>query len=496
MKNSKADSQKNAVNTPTLSKRSLSAHAWLGLFVSAFMYIICLSGTLAVFHQELERWEQPQIPETSEVDIAVIEKAYDNFVETYPDETEHMYVVFPGTGIPRVVVENDHIAYFVNPDGSLGEVEQSHWTKMLVDLHLYLHLPKSFGMILVSAFGALLCALILSGFLAHPRIIKDAFRFRRGGTGLQENIDLHNRFSVWAAPFHLMIGVTGAYFGLATVLIGLVSQAFYAGDNQAVLDELFTPEPTLEQPLQKPQIGRAMEYIERHNPEGTPLFITIHEPNTPGQFIEAYVKQPGRLIYSENYRFDIQGNFLETAGYRDGDPAKQIIFSMYRLHFGEFAGIASKLLYFVLGMMLTVVSATGINIWLRKRKTTDVINLWWPTLVWGTPLILSVSALLNLFVHVRIDLFIWLGLVAALVVSTRQQNVQLWVARLKQTLAFSLLLFIAAYAVKAGSAAFTIAALQINIPLALYAAYLLARGHRQITLVGNEGRQVNQAEST
>ena len=239
-----------------------------------------------------------------------------------------------------------------------------------------------------------------------------------------------------------------------------------------------------------------MEYIERHNPEGTPLFITIHEPNTPGQFIEAYVKQPGRLIYSENYRFDIQGNFLETAGYRDGDPAKQIIFSMYRLHFGEFAGIASKLLYFVLGMMLTVVSATGINIWLRKRKTTDVINLWWPTLVWGTPLILSVSALLNLFVHVRIDLFIWLGLVAALVVSTRQQNVQLWVARLKQTLAFSLLLFIAAYAVKAGSAAFTIAALQINIPLALYAAYLLARGHRQITLVGNEGRQVNQAEST
>ena len=477
MKNS--DQSANPVNTPSISKRSLSAHAWLGLFVSAFMYIICLSGTLAVFHQELERWEQPQIPETTEVDIQAIDKAYDNFVAAYPEDTEHMYVVFPGSGIPRVVVENDHVAHFVNPDGSLGEVEQSNWTKMLVDLHLYLHLPKSFGMIVVSAFGALLCALILSGFLAHPRIIKDAFRFRRGGTGLQENIDLHNRFSVWAAPFHIMIGVTGAYFGLTTVLIGLASQAFYGGDNQAVMDELFTPEPVLEQPLQRPQIGRAMEYISQHNPEGSPLFLTVHEPDTPGQFIEFFVKQPGRLIYSENYRFDVQGNFIETAGYRDGETAKQVIYSMYRLHFGEFAGSASKLLYFVLGMMLTVVSATGINIWLNKRKTTDVINLWWPTFVWGTPLILSVSALLNLFIHVRLDLFIWLGLVVALAIAARQQNVQLWVVRLKQALAVSLLALIAAYTAKSGIAAFNIAALQLNIPLALFAIYLLLKGTRQ-----------------
>ncbi|WP_166425586.1 PepSY-associated TM helix domain-containing protein [Paraglaciecola sp. 20A4] len=467
------------MNTPSISKRSLSAHAWLGLFVSAFMYIICLSGTLAVFHQELERWEQPQVPETALVDIPAIEKAYDSFVETYPEETDHMYIVFPGSGIPRVVVENDHVAHFMNTDGTLGEVEQSNWTKMLVDLHLYLHLPKSFGMILVSAFGALLCALILSGFIAHPRIIKDAFRFRRGGTGLQENIDLHNRFSVWAAPFHLMIGVTGAYFGLATILIAIVSQAFYAGDNQAVIDEIFTPEPSLEQPLQRPQIGNAIEYIQQNAPEGELLFLTVHEPNTSGQFIEAYVKEPGRLIYSENYRFDVQGNFLDTSNYRDGDTAKQVVYSMYRLHFGEFAGIASKLLYFVLGMMLTVVSATGINIWLLKRKTTDVLNQWWPTLVWGIPVMLTLSALFNLFVDIRIDLSIWLGLVVALAIATRQQNIRLWVNRLKQTLAILLILFIVLYTVKFGLAGFSLPALQINIPLAFFAAYLLFKGPKQ-----------------
>lgn len=486
MKNSKP------MNNPSISKRSLSAHTWLGLFVSAFMYLICLSGTLAVFHQELERWEQPYVAEVSTFDISSIDKAYDTFVETYPEKTEHMHVVFPSSGIPRLVVENDHIAHFVNPDGSLGEVEKSHWTKMLVDLHLYLHLPKSFGMILVSAFGALLCALILSGFIAHPRIIKDAFRFRRGGTGLQENIDLHNRFSVWASPFHLMIGITGAYFGLASIFIVVVSQAFYDGNNQAVVDEFFAPEPSLEQPLQRPNITKAIEYVQQHDPDGAPIFLTVHEPNTPGQMIEIYVKQPGRLIYSENYRFDAQGNYLEAGGYRDGNAGKQVVYSIYRLHFGDFAGMPSKLLYFVLGMMLTVVSATGINIWLKKRKTTDVINQWWPTLVWATPTALVLGALLNLFIDVRLDLFIWLALVVALTLASKQKNIPLLVCQLKHGLAISLLIFVAIYTLLHGSAAFSLAALQINAPLFLYATYLWLTTNKKRSEINMQSVAFNQ----
>ncbi len=34
--------------TQSLSKRSLASHTWLGLVVSGFMYLICLSGTIAV----------------------------------------------------------------------------------------------------------------------------------------------------------------------------------------------------------------------------------------------------------------------------------------------------------------------------------------------------------------------------------------------------------------------------------------------------------------
>ena len=68
------------------------------------------------------------------------------------------------------------------PDGSLGEPVAHDWTHLLLNLHIYLHLPSTLGLIVVGALGAMLFGLIVSGFLAHPRIVKDAFRLRLGGS--------------------------------------------------------------------------------------------------------------------------------------------------------------------------------------------------------------------------------------------------------------------------------------------------------------------------
>lgn len=463
---------KKTQTNPGIAKRALSSHAWLGLLASALMYLICLSGTIAVFHHEFERWEQPEVTEVADVNIDAIETAYDSFIERYPEDTSHYHVVFPTSGIPRVVMENDHIAHFVEPDGSLSQQEQVHWTKMLVNLHLYLHLPETFGMIFVSAFGALLATLIFSGLLAHPRIIKDAFRWRRGGTGLQSNIDIHNRLSVWATPFHLMIAVTGAYFGIAGVLITIVAQAFYDGDQDSVIAKAFAPEPVLEQPLLRPNIGKAIADVKKRSPDGKLIFLTVHEPHTAGQFIEIYVQQPQRLIYSENYRYDVQGSFIERSGYSDGETGRQIIYSIYRLHFGDFAGLPSKILYFILGMMLTVISATGINIWLAKRKSKDALNLLWPATVWGFPVALCTSAIVDLFLYAYSAWALWFSFSILLLVSFKYREPSQMKLHYKKLLLVSICTLVLVYSIKFGTAAFSLAAMQLNIPLLIFAALL------------------------
>ena len=457
--------------TQSLSKRSLASHAWLGLVVSGFMYLICLSGTIAVLHLEFERWEQPYVEETTAFSIEQVEKAYTQFTEQYDNDTHHYYFVFPGSGIPRLVMEDDNNAHFVDAEGNLGAKESVTWTRMLGDLHMFLHLPMSFGMIVVSAFGALLCALIVSGLLAHPRIIKDAFRFRAGGDGLKSNIDLHNRLSVWGTPFHLMIAITGAYFGLAGILVSIISQAFYGGDDQAVYDKVFTPEPILEQTVDRPEIATAMtDLFTRIDPDDL-IFFTIHEPDTPQQFIEFFVKAPGHFTYSENYLYNASGEFLETAGYEGGDGGKQILWSVYRLHFGDFLGLPGKVLFVVLGMMLTIISATGINIWLKKRKTQDALNRLWPGLVWGAPCALVVSAIGYFAVGLSPTLCFWvvlLGLTLAALKATTQEQVTRY---LKYLFTLVTCAFLIVYFVEFGLTALNFAALQINVPLLLVAIW-------------------------
>src|SRR5690606_5104004 len=131
----------------------------------------------------------------------------------------------------------------VNRDGSLGEPAHDELSELLTGLHINLHMPVTIGVIIVSATGALLCGLIISGFLAHPSIVKDAFKLRTGASGRMGQVDLHNRLSVWGAPFHLMIAVTGAYDGLILLMVGLFASAIDGATPLSINEQVFPLEP-------------------------------------------------------------------------------------------------------------------------------------------------------------------------------------------------------------------------------------------------------------
>lgn len=377
---------------PSLIKDSLSAHSWLGLFVGAMMYIVCLSGALLVFHVELERWEQPFASEFSQYDIGGMEDTLNNYLEKGEGVTPHMYIILPTADSPRARLATENESWFLDADGSIAEPENNGWSEMLLNLHLYMHLPESWGMILVSASGAVLIGLIISGLFAHPKILRDAFNLRLGGSKQLEQTDIHNRLSVWGAPFYLMIAITGAYFGLALPSLALYAQTNYDGDNDKVISMVFGEEPQLNQTVGRVEIAKALDQLSTLAPDSVPLFVVIHDAGETKQHVAVSAFHPGRLIYSENYLFDPAGNYLRSDGFVDGAIGKQVVYSIYRLHFGTFAGSLTKWVYLMLGFGLAVVSVTGINVWLARRRVVDQLNHLWVGIVWGVPLALTTSA--------------------------------------------------------------------------------------------------------
>jgi len=361
------------------------------------MYVICLTGTLATLAESFERWEQPRVPEFIVVDPAAVEVAIHQFQRDVSAESESLWVVFPTPELPRMHVTNGEQERFTQADGALVEAPAEGWTHMLRELHMHLHLPQSLGLILVSAIGAMLLALIVSGLFSHPRLFKDAFKLRLGGSRRLEQADLHNRLSVWGLPFHIMIAVTGAFYGLVGLLVFSAALAWYDGDRQQLFDAIYGADPVLENQGLELNTQQALSSLMVVHPKVQPIYLAAHKIGTPQQFMEIAAIVPGRLAYSEIYRFDADGAYNGSQGLTTGPTGRQLLYSLYRIHFGYFGGQWTRLLWLALGLSLTVVSVTGINIWLSKTAGNESLEVAWASLVWGFPLALALSAFTSVF---------------------------------------------------------------------------------------------------
>jgi uncharacterized iron-regulated membrane protein len=115
--------------------------------------------------------------------------------------------------------------------------------------------------------------------------------------------------------------------------------------------------------------------------------------------VQVLAGAPGRLSAGENYVFDGVGRPLLETPMGGETLGAQIIQAIGQLHFGWFGGWPIKLAYAVLGAGLTVVTTSGVAIWLaRRRDKGRPAPMWeriWIATVWSQPLAFGLSAALS-----------------------------------------------------------------------------------------------------
>ncbi|MFC3214779.1 PepSY-associated TM helix domain-containing protein [Novosphingobium panipatense] len=411
---------------PSTVKRALSAHAAIGLLGGALLYLVSLTGTLAVFFAEMQRVEQVRAPEMSTITPQAVQRGVEAALdaERGGPTTTHLYVHMPVPELPRTTITTDTRATHVNTDGTLANAEEIAWSDFLVALHYTLNLPALVGITIVGILGVMMLALALSGVVAHPRIFRDAFLLRaRNGNGVAL-ADWHNRMSVWTLPFSVAVALTGAVIGLATVTAFAIAALDHDGDIEAVYAPLFGEEGEHDaSAAPAPNVAAALGYMARQHPSRTITYVTLHDPLTRGQEIQVSALHERRLIFGETYRFDGQGRFIATAGLSDGEVGQQIAASNYRLHFGNFGGLPVKMAYVLFGLALTAICATGTYIWLgkRRRRGHDEPRLLkaWDAVVWGMPsaLALSLAARFALGNEAPLAAIFWLSSLLAVLIA-------------------------------------------------------------------------------
>lgn len=383
------------------TRATMDGHGLLGVLFGLVIFLLCLTGTLLVLADQFTVWERPDTPIISQVSPdAAARISAAALAAARAAETDHdVFLQFPTDELPRMTVKafdskGGHREWNVDATDRLVPPVETPWLAFVQQLHFNLTIPTAIGRYIVGLFGTLLLASLVTGILAHRRILKDAFRLRRGGSTRLTNADLHNRIGLWALPFHLIVALTGSLLGLAGLITALLAMAAYKGDQEkAIASLLGPPAREMHRAAPLPDVAAVLRSIERIAPGSAVEQLAFEHPGDEGQQVRAYIAAPGHLARNEGLLFDASGQMIWKAGLTDGNAGSRIYGMITPLHYGTYGGVPLKLIYMVLGSGLTVIVATGGNVWLARRRDqgrpAPRLERIWTATLWGQPLILA-----------------------------------------------------------------------------------------------------------
>lgn len=409
---------------PSTVRAVLSGHGILGLAFAAVIYLVCLTGTLAVFVHDLERWEQPEQPNITAIAPTMLDRALAAARTAAPPDAV-FYISLPSTAAPGagIVAYKPDVEreWQVTANGALV-AKDAPFSDFLLNLHIALHLPRTWGEFIVGLAGVALLSSLVSGILAHPRILKDAFHLRLGGSRRLQEADLHNRLGIWALPFHVTIALTGALLGLSTLIVGVLALLLYRGDTAQVYGLFVDPPPAANAaaaPL--PSLAVLLAEAHRRAPRAEPHQIIVERAGRADARMTIASERERLLVPQDTTVFDARGAVVKDQHPRDLVAGTRILGGIGQLHFGWYGGLPVRLLYGVLGLALCVVTSSGVTIWLaRRRDKGRPVPLWerlWSAVAWGQPLALIIAALCTLAAGERAAAWTWLAATIVLLVA-------------------------------------------------------------------------------
>lgn len=389
---------------PDLVRSVLKGHSSLGLAFAAMLYLVCLTGALAVFVNECMRWENPAAPRVQALAPGALPRAYAEALARTDGMVDRILMVLPDAEMPLLRVRTEAVGgarreWFADDQGRLVTPAREGWSEFLVQLHVRLHLPRAWGGFLVGLAGVALLSSLLSGILAHPRIFRDAFHLRLGGSRRLQEADLHNRIGVWGLPFHLIVSLTGALLGLSTVIIAVLGLVAFQGDSARVYALFRTPRPAVDsRPAPPLDLRPMLADAARRVPAGRIDYLRIDHPTRRDGSVELQVEDGSHDIAgTDAYGYDRSGQLYHAKRAAASNLGGRILGSLGPLHFGWFAGPMVKIAYGLLGLGLAYLASGGVLLWIaRRRDRGRPVPGWeriWIAFAWGQPLALAAAAL-------------------------------------------------------------------------------------------------------
>lgn len=357
------------------NKQWYRVHGWIGVQLGVLLFAVLFSGTLATVGHELDWLANPAM----RVEPAGEPAGYDRIVadvrRAYPDH-EVRFLEMPQN--PHFALElqlwRPDAADFtdglrrVYVDPYSGEIQgTTGWftiQRVLRNFHMNLSLP-AFGIYIVGALGFFLLASVTSALLFYKRWWRRLFvlRLHRGRRVLWS--DAHRAAGLWSLWLMLVIAITGVWYfvemGMFDAGVGLGD---IPGDHPALTAEALAAHGEDRQPA---SLDTLLASARRAYPALD--VTTVYFPADPARAVRLTGQASAWLVRdrANNVYLDpFDATVMARHAAEDLPLAYRWVHTADPLHFGDFGGLATKLIWLVFGLMASALPLTGAYLWWRR----------------------------------------------------------------------------------------------------------------------------------
>ncbi len=369
---------------PTFGRIAFLIHSYIGLKLSIIFCVVLLSGSVAVFHEEIDwlLYDEKRVAAQTE--------------RMNPGELlDRLHAKFPNEGISQFENALDReqtsaTALKTSANGNFTIVHIDPYTgqykgetdfltvgSFIRILHTNLFMPL-IGRAFVNFFGILCLVGLITGLIAHRRFWKKFFVVPRyKGVKFHRFLaELHKFVGLWSLWFVLIIGVSGSwwFYHNPLVLYKLAPEIveplpIEPGLTKNDLAHLGTQVPTR---LTSKEIVRA---VNAHDPD-----FEIARLTPPAHNGMTYsVRGTKRDLLTRNWEsvyfvHPYTGAIIDSRLMEDSGFGRRFDRAMKPLHYGTFgesgwADLLVKTIWFSFGMAMTLLSISGTVIYYKRTKS-------------------------------------------------------------------------------------------------------------------------------
>ncbi|PWK82721.1 PepSY-associated TM helix domain-containing protein [Fulvimonas soli] len=356
---------------------NLWLHRWSSLLATLPFLVLCVTGTVLIFHDEIDaalgvvpaaqRSAAPPRPLAESVVNVMAQHPGQRVLSVGFDPDEH-----PGVLLVSVAPAGDHgfqraFAAFTDlatarPLGS-KDLDKT-FTGVLLDLHARWFLGPLGE--LVGALIALLVLLsLLSGLAVYaPYVRRVAFGVLRRGRGARLlQLDLHNFVGALVLGWALVVSVTGFLLGFGTIALGVWQHTELTAVQAQYGHAAAAGQPAVD-------VDRAYRAALAAAPAGWHVVSTIY-PDTDFSTPSHYTVLLGGAKGLEERLYRVA---LVNAATGRVDTMRQLpwylkaILVSQPLHFGDYGGLALKLLWTACAWLTLFITGNGAWLWWNRRR--------------------------------------------------------------------------------------------------------------------------------